>query len=170
MALLEVLVILFLNHFFKSLDFLALVGSQRLDIDLLEHFFLDVVEVSADGGVVGFLILAFEGVSEVVDEVVAVELLFLGEFVEGADVLVSHPPFFVIVDENLFAEHDIHLFVVDDAGDFLGAFFAQHGQFLRHGGETGYIGEQDRAVQEAAKLLGWGRNTLTRKMKALHLD
>ena len=24
--------------------------------------------------------------------------------------------------------------------------------------------------QEAAKLLGWGRNTLTRKMKALHLD
>jgi two-component system nitrogen regulation response regulator GlnG len=24
--------------------------------------------------------------------------------------------------------------------------------------------------QEAAKLLGWGRNTLARKMKALHLD
>ena len=24
--------------------------------------------------------------------------------------------------------------------------------------------------QEAAKLLGWGRNTLTRKMKALQLD
>ena len=24
--------------------------------------------------------------------------------------------------------------------------------------------------QEAARLLGWGRNTLTRKMKALHLD
>ena len=24
--------------------------------------------------------------------------------------------------------------------------------------------------QQAAKLLGWGRNTLTRKMKALHLD
>jgi two-component system nitrogen regulation response regulator GlnG len=24
--------------------------------------------------------------------------------------------------------------------------------------------------QEAAKLLGWGRNTLTRKMKSLHLD
>ena len=24
--------------------------------------------------------------------------------------------------------------------------------------------------QDAAKLLGWGRNTLTRKMKALHLD
>ena len=24
--------------------------------------------------------------------------------------------------------------------------------------------------QEAAKLLGWGRNTLSRKMKALHLD
>ena len=24
--------------------------------------------------------------------------------------------------------------------------------------------------QEAAKLLGWGRNTLARKMKALHID
>jgi two-component system nitrogen regulation response regulator GlnG len=24
--------------------------------------------------------------------------------------------------------------------------------------------------QEAAKMLGWGRNTLTRKMKALQLD
>jgi two-component system nitrogen regulation response regulator GlnG len=24
--------------------------------------------------------------------------------------------------------------------------------------------------QDAAKLLGWGRNTLTRKMKSLHLD
>ncbi|MCG8371785.1 MAG: nitrogen regulation protein NR(I), partial [Proteobacteria bacterium] len=24
--------------------------------------------------------------------------------------------------------------------------------------------------QEAARLLGWGRNTLTRKIKALHLD
>jgi two-component system nitrogen regulation response regulator GlnG len=24
--------------------------------------------------------------------------------------------------------------------------------------------------QEAAKLLGWGRNTLTRKMKSLHIE
>jgi two-component system nitrogen regulation response regulator GlnG len=24
--------------------------------------------------------------------------------------------------------------------------------------------------QEAAKLLGWGRNTLARKMKSLHMD
>ena len=29
---------------------------------------------------------------------------------------------------------------------------------------------QDRLKQDAAKLLGWGRNTLTRKMKELGME
>lgn len=112
MSALEDIYISVFNNFLDCLNLFALVGSQSLDVDLLEDLLFNIFQIAADKSVINLRIFALESMPEEEDEILIIEFFLLRLLVKGFDVLVGHSSFFIIMQEYLLTELDIHFFSV----------------------------------------------------------
>lgn len=113
MCLLEVIHVFIFDHPLGLFNFLALVGSQSLDVDLLEDFLFDILDVSAYRGAVDLLALALERMSKIVDKLESVKFLLFGLLVEGSDMFECDSAFLVIMQEYLLAEFNVDFIAIN---------------------------------------------------------
>ena len=67
-SFLEILDIFVLNQLFNLFNFLSLIGTKCLDINLFENFLLDIVNISTYWHFVNLWFFSFKSMTEVIDK------------------------------------------------------------------------------------------------------